>query len=115
MQQAHRVRRYFLQEDFASQDESFQKAPEYLERLRAENASDNFYNGVVTDLLVDNKLYFQQVFVSSQTARSAFAFGMLFGTLDQTYIKTRFYQTLLLAVSRDGTNELNFLAVIFFE
>ncbi len=105
----------FFQEDFTSHAESFLNVPEYLERLRAENASDNFYNGVIMDPLVDNKLYFQQVFVSPQTARSAFTFGMLFEELDQTYIKTHFYQTLLLAVSRDGTNELNFLTVIFFK
>jgi hypothetical protein len=102
-----------MQEDHASQEESFAKIPEYLERLRAQNPAADDTDAIVTDRVIDQNSQFQRVKVCPQRAQRAFAFGLPFVALDGMFLKTRYCQTLLLAVSWDGNNELSFLAVIF--
>ncbi len=78
-----------MQEDHASQEESFAKIPEYLERLRAQNPAADDTDAIVTNMVIDQNSKFQRVFVCLQTARGAFAFGIPFVALDGTFLKTR--------------------------
>ncbi len=66
LQQARHVKWYLPKEDYGSYAESFQKVPEYLEKLRAKNASDDVIDDLVTKLPDDNNSQFGFLFVLRQ-------------------------------------------------
>ena len=94
------------------------KLPIYPERLHAENLSTdggqrgvhyedtgNHTDGLVTDLVLDDKQTFKRVFIGPHTSDQQFANSIPFVALDGTFLLSCWKLTLLLAIGRSGNNE----------
>lgn len=103
--QTQKVKQLLLCDDLTSQTEDFNWLPAYIQRLIEANED------VYTDLDINDSIgQFQRIFICSQTAAGNFVFRLPFIVIDRTFLKTRFQQTLLLAVGRDPNNETHLLA-----
>ncbi len=103
--QAQRVKALILHDTFSQHREQFFLLPSYLEEL------SNTNEGVYHFLQVDEENFsFRRVFVCPQHACGAFVMSLPIVALDGTFLKTRFRQTLLVAVGRDGNNDAFLLA-----
>lgn len=100
IRQAQRLKAFLMHDSLDQHRDQFQLVPSYLEHLQEANAELYF------NITVDEQAYqFRRVFVCPAASKRAFAFGLPFLALDGTFLKTRFRQTLLVAVSRDTNNE----------
>lgn len=103
--QAQRVKAFMIHDSMHQHEDQFQLIPAYFETLCTAN-SELYY-----DVTVDETSFqFRRVFVCPEPSRGAFVFGLPFLALDGTFLKTRFRQTLLVAVSRDTNNDGMLLA-----
>lgn len=92
-----------LHDSVAEQTLQFAQIPEYFRRLAAQDPGATANIQLVAGT-------FNRCFVAPSAARNAFRFCRPFVALDGTFLKTRFVQTLLLAATMDGANQLVLLA-----
>jgi hypothetical protein len=98
--QAQLVKAFVLHDTLAQHREQFFLHPSYLDALS--EANDGVYHYLQVDE-VDYK--FHRVFVCPQHSCGSFVMSLPIVALDRTFLKTRFRQTLLVAVARDVNNE----------
>lgn len=108
-QVALRVKKGLLEDGLQEQREGFTKLPAYIENLRTTNPTAHIH------LSIDPETRrFQRVFICPSESRESFRFCRHFIAVDGTFLKSRFRQTLLLAVTIDanGNNLLLAWAIV---
>jgi len=105
LQQAQKVKAFLLNNNLAVHAEDFQKLPAYLDALK--NVNPELYTNL--SIRTDGET-FHRIFICPYQSNTAFHDSLPFVSLDGTFLKTQFRQTLLFAVGRDLNNQIYLLA-----
>lgn len=108
-QAAHKVKHTLLGNTLQQEQEGFCQLPGYIQLLQQKDPT------IYTHLSIGPDTRFQRLFICPSASKYSFTSCQLFVAVDETFLKTRYIQTLLLAVTIDANNEILPLAYAVVE